>query len=87
MTRSQTRALKLVTNKRQIFLLFGCSSKESRTSPTGLVCRVGAWIQTVLAELLLLTLDQAQFAPQALAVCRQDPVVLKQLAVLLDQPR
>ena len=41
----------------------------------------------VLAVVLVLTLDQAQRAPQALAVGRQAAVVLQQLAVLLDQSR
>lgn len=39
----------------------------------------------VLAVVLVLTLDQAQLAPQALAAGRQAAVVLQQLAVLLDQ--
>lgn len=36
---------------------------------------------------LVLTLDQAQLAPQALAVGRQAVVVLQQLVVLLDESR
>ena len=39
----------------------------------------------VLAVVLVLTLDQAQFALQTLAVGRQVAVVLQQLAVLLDE--
>lgn len=39
----------------------------------------------LLAVLLVLTLDQAQFAPQALAVAQQVAVVFQQPAVLLDE--
>lgn len=39
----------------------------------------------VLAVLLVLTVDEAQFAPQALAVAQQVAVVFQQPAVLLDE--
>lgn len=40
---------------------------------------------TLLAVLLVLTLDQAQFALQSLELGQQVAVVLQQLAVLLDE--
>lgn len=51
-------------------------------------CRpVGVAPPPVLAVLLALALDQAQFALQALVVGRQVAVVLQQLAVLLQESR
>jgi len=41
----------------------------------------------VLAVVLVLSLDQTQLAPQALAVGREAAVVLQKLAVLLEESR
>lgn len=54
------------------------------------ICRGGAGCELrppVLAVLLVLTLDQAQFALQALELGQQAAVVVQQLAVLLDESR
>lgn len=59
------------------------SEREGVQKTTG--CVLCAASRPVLAVVLVLTLDQAQFALQTLAVGRQVAVVLQQLAVLLDE--